>query len=86
MSRLSVEQIIQILSSDPVMKEALEALPLNLQIKDLTVFLNLPESTVYKLTKLPDFPHVEIGMVKFLVPRPLFLDWYFTNCCYCIKV
>ena len=86
MERLSVYQIIEIIRSDSVMKEAIDKLPLNLQIKDLTGFLNLPESTVYKMVKLPDFPHVTIGMVKFLVPRPLFLDWYFSNCCYCPEV
>lgn len=82
MERISVDQIIKIIGSDSAMKEAIQKLPLNLQIKDLTSFLNLPESTVYKLTKSPNFPHVEIGMVKFLVPRPLFLDWYYGNCCY----
>ena len=86
MERLSVDQIIEIIGSDSMMKEAIEQLPLNLQIKDLTGFLNLPESTVYKLTKLPDFPHIEIGIVKFLVPRPLFLDWYYGNCLYSVKV
>lgn len=86
MERLSVDRIIEILRSDSAMKEALDNLPLNLQIKDLIEFLNLPESTIYKMVKRPDFPHIGIGMVKFLVPRPLFLDWYFSNCCYQSKV
>lgn len=43
MERLSVDQNIEIIGSDSMMKEAIEQLPLNLQIKDLTDFLNLPE-------------------------------------------
>lgn len=38
MERLSVDQIIEIIGSDSMMKEAIEQLPLNLQIKDLTRF------------------------------------------------
>ena len=77
-----VDEIKKIICSDSDMKERIDALPYNPLVSDIVKFLGLCESTVYKITRSPGFPRVNIGVTKFLVPRPLFLDWYFSNCFY----
>lgn len=83
---LSIDEIKQIISSDSDMAEKLSALPLNLQFKDIHEFLGYCEPTVYKLIHLPSFPYLNTGVTKILVPRPLFLHWYFSNCIYNTKI
>jgi len=82
MLQKGVDDIIEIIGSDSDMKEKLDSLPFNLQISDIVNFLGLCESTVYKITKQPGFPHLDTGISKLLVPRPLFLNWYFNKCFY----
>ncbi len=79
---LSVDEIKQIIGSDSDMKERIDSLPYNLLISDIVQFLGLCESTVYKITRSSGFPRIKVGITKFIVPRPLFLDWYFSNCFY----
>ena len=77
---LSVDEIKQIISSDTNMKEKIDAMPCNLQLSDLIDFFGFCESTVYKITQRPGFPYLDTGVKKLLVPRPLFLIWYYSNC------
>ena len=80
MSYISADKIKEIISSDSDMKAKIDSLPYNLQLPDLIDFLGYCESTVYKMTRQPDFPKLETGIKKFLVPRPIFLYWYFRKC------
>lgn len=76
---LTVDEMIKIIGSDTGMNKALAALPPNLLFDDLVRFLGFPKSTVYKITKMPDFPRLETGIHKLCVPRSLFLDWYYKH-------
>ena len=80
MESISIDQIKEIIGSDSNMKEKIDSLPYNLKLCDLIDFLGYCESTVYKITRQPDFPKLDTGVKKFLVPRPLFLYWYFRKC------
>ena len=55
-------------------------MPYNLQLEDLIDFFNFCESTTPKLARQPGFPYMKTGISKILIPRPLFLEWYYTHC------
>ena len=77
---MSVDQIKEIICSDSDMKETIDAMPPNLSLKHIIRFLGMPESTVYKITRQPSFPKLDVGISSFIVPRPLFLYWYYQHC------
>ena len=52
-------------------------MPYNLQLEDLIGFFNFCESTTRKLARQLGFPYMKTGISKILVPRPLFLEWYY---------
>ena len=78
----TVDEIKAIISSDSAMAEKINSMPYNLQLNDLMDFFNFCESTTRKITQQPGFPYIKTGITKLLVPRPLFLEWYYSNCLY----
>lgn len=78
----SVDEIKAIISSDSDMAEKINAMPYNLHLEDLIDFFGFCESTMRKVTQQPGFPYIKTGISKLTVPRPLFLEWYFSNCFY----
>lgn len=78
----TVDEIKAIISSDSDMAEKINSMPYNLHLEDLIDFLGFCESTTRKITQQPGFPYVKTGITKLTVPRPMFLDWYFSNCFY----
>ncbi len=78
-----VDEIIEIMSSDMKMKEKIDKLPFNLLFSDVKEFFaGVPDSTLYKMTSQPGFPRLKTGLTILIVPRSLFLDWYFHNIFY----
>ena len=78
----SVDEIKTIISSDSDMAEKINSMPYNLKMEDIIDFLGFCESTTRKITNQPGFPYLNTGISKLIVPRPLFLEWYFSNCFY----
>ena len=78
----NIDRIKAIIGSDSDMAEKINAMPYNLHLEDLIDFLGFCESTTRKITQQPGFPYVKTGISKLTVPRPLFLEWYFSNCFY----
>lgn len=78
----TVDEIKAIISSDSDMAEKINSMPYNLHLEDLIDFLGFCESTTRKIAQQPGFPYVKTGITKLTVPRPMFLDWYFSNCFY----
>lgn len=78
----TIDEIKAIISSDSDMKEKINSLPCNLHLEDLIDFLGFCESTTRKITQQPGFPYIKTGITKLTVPRPMFLEWYFSNCFY----
>lgn len=78
----TIDEIKAIISSDSDMKEKINSLPYNLHLEDLIDFLGFCESTTRKITQQPGFPYIKTGITKLTVPRPMFLEWYFSNCFY----
>ncbi len=78
----TIDEIKAIISSDSDMAEKINSMPYNLHLEDLMDFLGFCESTTRKITQQPGFPYIKTGITKLTVPRPLFLEWYFSNCFY----
>ena len=78
----NIDQVKAIISSDSDMAEKINAMPYNLHLEDLTEFFGFCESTTRKITQQSGFPYVRTGICKLTVPRPLLLEWYFSNCLY----
>ena len=78
----TVDEIREIIGSDSEMAKKINSMPYNLQLEDLMGFFNFCESTTRKLTHQPGFPYMKTGISKILIPRPLFLEWYYTHCFY----
>lgn len=78
----SIDEIKAIISSDSDMADRINSMPYNLHLEDLMDFLGFCESTTRKITQQPGFPYIKTGITKLTVPRPLFLEWYFSNCFY----
>ena len=78
----TVDEIKEIISSDSDMAEKIKAMPYNLHLKHIIDFLGFCESTTRKVTQQPGFPYLKTGVTNLTVPRPLFLEWYFSNCFY----
>lgn len=78
----TVDEIKAIISSDSEMAEKINSMPYNLHLEDIIEFMGFCESTTRKMTQQPGFPYLKTGVTKLTVPRPMFLDWYFSNCFY----
>lgn len=78
----TIDDIKTIIGSDSEMAEKINSMPYNLHLEDLMDFLGFCESTTRKITHQPGFPYIKTGITKLTVPRPLFLEWYFSNCFY----
>lgn len=78
----TIDDIKTIIGSDSEMAEKINSMPYNLHLEDLMDFLGFCESTTRKITQQPGFPYIKTGVTKLTVPRPLFLEWYFSNCFY----
>ncbi len=78
----NIDEIKAIISSDSDMAEKINAMPYNLHLEDLIDFLGFGESTTRNITQQPGFPVVRTGIAQLTVPRPLFVEWYFSNCHY----
>lgn len=78
----TVDEIKAIISSDSEMAEKINSMPYNLHLEDIIEFMGFCESTTRKMTQQPGFPYLKTGVTRLTVPRPMFLDWYFSNCFY----
>lgn len=78
----TIDEIKAIIGSDTDMDEKINSMPYNLHLEDLMDFFGFCESTTRKITQQPGFPYIRTGITKLTVPRPLFLEWYFSNCFY----
>ena len=78
----TVDEIREIIGSDSDMAQKINSMPYNMQLEDLTDFFNFCESTTRKLARQLGFPYMKTGISKILVPRLLFLEWYYTHCFY----
>ena len=78
----TVDEIREIIGSDSDMAQKINSMHYNMQLEDLIDFFNFCESTTRKLARQLGFPYMKTGISKILVPRLLFLEWYYTHCFY----
>jgi excisionase family DNA binding protein len=65
------------MAENEIITNLLEGYPTNMQAKDVAAFLNVSQSTVYKLIKQGGLPVMTMpGGRIHLIPKHKFLMWY----------
>jgi len=69
------------MNTEKNMKTKFDALPENMSVKDIALFLGVSRSTAYNIANSNDFPRLKTpGRRLVIIPKVGFINWYNENC------
>jgi len=67
-------------SAQEELAERICALPISLNVRDISKFLGICLTSAYKLVSDDSFPKVQMtGIKRIVIPKARFIEWYMKN-------